>query len=140
MRGNKIKSYFQFVICEDFAFHKLDYFDVAVPNLYLFLSNRMKQNIIYLSSNILKLIVAYKGGFSPLPVVNSAQSREFELHLLEKYFMNIKNQNDFMQRYLNDFSYLTSSPEIQHYQNIIRKSMKAENEEEKDIVSSQSFG
>ena len=100
-------------------FVRLEYFDDWVSNLLVLLNNRKKELIYVMTNNLLKLVTAQHLGFCILPVTNSTSSRPFELKLLEKFIINLKNNKNARVFNLNDFNFLNlNSKTFQIIQNM----------------------
>ena len=114
---------------------KINHFDEWIPNLFLLLSNRKKQKIFLFSNNSTRLIASQNLGFCILPVVNSIQSRSFELQLLEKFIINMRNNEDGRLMNMQYFNYLTYSPKVYK---IIKNMPHAPDEEKAEVVRMES--
>ena len=63
-----IKIYFQFIIHQRQYIHLKEY-DKWIENLLVLTKNRLKENLIFISSNPFRIITAMKGGFLTIPII-----------------------------------------------------------------------
>ena len=79
-----------------------------VENLLILLKNRLKENIIFVSSHSYRIVVAKSQGFNAVPVVpfESFYRDDFQLNLLENYLLKNRHQKDMAIRLKEDFNFL----------------------------------
>lgn len=63
-----IKIYFQFIIHQKQYLYIKEH-DKYIENLLVLTKNRLKENLLFVSSNPFRIIAAMKGGFLTIPVL-----------------------------------------------------------------------
>ena len=105
---NQSKLYFSYVIHrKHYLFIKKS--DQYIENLLILLKNRLKENIIFVSSHSYRIVVAKNQGFNAVPVVpfESFYRDDFQLNLLENYLLKNRHMRDMAKRLREDFDFLT---------------------------------
>jgi len=102
-----LKIYFQFII------HMRQYIylkehDVYIENLLVLTRNRLKENLIFISSNPFRIVTAIKCGFFTIPVIQfeASTANDFQLSLVENYIMKIRHLKEMRKRLRSDFKFL----------------------------------
>jgi hypothetical protein len=82
--------------------------DKWIENLLVLTKNRLKENLLFLSSNPFRIIAAMKGGFLTIPVLpfEYFYRDEFQLCLVEHYILKIRHLKDMKSRIKQDFKFL----------------------------------
>lgn len=70
--------------------------------------NRLKENILFISSDPFRIIIAKSQGFFALPVIQfeSFYRDDYQLNLVENYLLQIRHLEDMVSRLKYDFEYL----------------------------------
>jgi hypothetical protein len=75
----------------------------------LLTKNREKDNIIFISSNPLRIVAAIKQGFQTIPIVQfeSSNQQDFQLNLVENYILKVRLLTEMKAHLQCNFSILT---------------------------------
>lgn len=107
-----MKLYFQFIMHQRQYVYIKD-LDLNVENFLLLTKNRIKEDLIYISSNPLKLITALSMQINVLPVApfesNTATNNEYQLCLLENYILKYRHDKEIRERLKSDFAFLLNN-------------------------------
>ena len=124
------KVYFQFIIHEKQYIYIKEH-DVHLENLMILLNNRLKSNIIFISSHSFRIVSAINQGFATIPIVQyeSFYRDDFQLNLIENYIFSVRNQTNVHIQINDDFQFLIQKVgQPQKYikkKNSIREKMKS---------------
>ena len=70
--------------------------------------NRKQKNIIFISSNPIRIVSAIKGGFLTIPIIpfESFYRFDFQLSLVEHYILKNRHLKEMSNKITNDFKFL----------------------------------
>jgi len=122
---------------------------VYIENLLVLTRNRLKENLIFISSNPFRIVTAIKLNFLTIPVVQYELTKtDFQLSLVEHYILKIRHLKDMRKRLRQDFKFLVQK--IDNKALLSKEPQKTTEEPEKedeknnniffDISSMGSFG
>ena len=74
----------------------------------ILLKNRLKNNLIFVSSHPFMIISSINQGFCTVPMIQyeSFYRDDFQLNLVENYILKIRHHNNMYQRVVDDFKFL----------------------------------
>jgi len=103
-----IKLYIQFIIHQK-QYTYLKECDKYVENLEVLSKNRLKVDIIFISSNPFNISYAIRNGYYTIPIIQYENfiKNDFQLCLLENYILIIRHLKDMRKRMKTDFLFLT---------------------------------
>ena len=109
-RQNVMEPKFPFIVYGNEMFQYSEKYDEWLQNLGLLLCGRKSHEIYFLSSNFVRLSNAHLNGFCIVPVMNTVSSQCVELHLVEKYLINLAFQERHLSHNIAFFKHLLEAP------------------------------
>lgn len=99
--------YFNYIMTKD-DFVSMDNLEEQVPNLNTLGQNRKKDKIIYVSSNLTRVIAMMKCGFCSIPISSYEKfdTSDFQLALVENYLFKLQYIHDLKSKNNDHFGIL----------------------------------
>ena len=99
--------YFNHIMTKD-DFVGMDNLQEQVPNLNILSQNRKKDKIIYISSNMTRIIASMKCGFCGIPISSYEKfdNSDFQLALVENYLFKLQYIHDLKSKNNDHFGIL----------------------------------
>ena len=110
----------------------IEAYGLGVENLQILLQFRLKDDIIMVSSNPQRIVVAKSQGFSVVPIIPYERfyRDDYQLNLLENYLLSIRYRKDMAQKIKNGFEFL-----LQQVHRGSQRSLELDEEEEEKVHS-----
>ena len=110
----------------------IEAYGFGVENLQILLQFRLKDDIIMVSSNPQRIVVAKSQGFSVVPIIPYERfyRDDYQLNLLENYLLSIRYRKDMAQKIKNGFEFL-----LQQVHRGSQRSLELDEEEEEKVHS-----
>ena len=109
-QDKKRKVFFNFLNSNNNVYYYLSELDNFVINLIVLLKNRKNSEVYMMSNCTNNLVTAVISGFCIIPIANTCDSMEYELHLAEKYLLASRWNKNPREQNRQDFAILTEIP------------------------------